>query len=110
LCSDEVTFWVGKGDKEIQNFRTGNAVLICDPELIQTQSLIKKLKKSGIQYRRILASSSLEVIAELTASGAGIGILPGRVATLASRQGLRRVPKAPAVQDEICLLYRVENK
>jgi DNA-binding transcriptional LysR family regulator len=110
LCDDEVTFWVGKGDRKIQDFREGNAVLICDPDLIQTQDLVKKLKKSGIQYRRILASSSLEVITELTASGAGIGVIPGRVATFASGKGLRRIPKAPSFRDEICLLYRVENK
>lgn len=110
LYDDAVTFWVGKGDRKIQDFRGGNAVLICDPDLIQTQDLIKKLKKSGTQYRRVLASSSLEVITELTASGAGIGVLPGRVATFASGKGLHRIPKAPSFPDEICLLYRVENK
>jgi DNA-binding transcriptional LysR family regulator len=110
LCADEVTFWVGKGNRDIQDFRGGNAVLICDPDLIQTQDLIKKLKKSGIHFRRILESSSLEVITELTASGAGIGVIPGRVATFDPKKGLRRIPKAPSFSDEICLLYRVENK
>ncbi len=110
LCSDEVTFWVGKGHRGIQDFQDGKAMLICDPDLIQTQDLLKRLKKKGLRYRRILASSSLEVIAELTANGAGIGIIPGRVAAFNATKGLRRVPKAPSFYDEICLLYRVENK
>jgi DNA-binding transcriptional LysR family regulator len=110
LCSDEVTFWVGKGNRKIQNFREGNAVLICDPDLLQTQDLLKKLKKSGIRYGRILTSSSLEVITELTASGAGIGVIPSRVAAYVAGKGLRRIPKAPSFRDEICLLYRVENR
>lgn len=109
LCQDEVTFWVGKGDRKVQNFRSGESVLICDPDLLQTQDLIKKLKRRGIQYNRVLASSSLEVITELVASGAGIGIIPGRVAGRASGK-LRPIPQAPVFQDEICLLYRVENK
>lgn len=110
LCDDEVTFWVGKGERKIQDFRDGNAVLICDPDLLQTQDLTKKLKKSGIHYNRILNSSSLEVITALTASGAGVGIIPSRVAAFASEKGLRRIPRAPVFHDEICLLYRVENK
>jgi DNA-binding transcriptional LysR family regulator len=110
LWDDEVTFWVGKGDRQIQDFRGGNAVLICDPDLIQTQDLVTKLKRSGIQYRRVLSSSSLEVITELTASGSGIGVIPGRVAGLTLRKGLRKVPKAPVFCDEICLIYRTENK
>lgn len=108
LCNDEVTFWVGQGKRKIQDFRSGQAVLICDPELLQTQALLKNLKKSGINYRRILSSSNLEVITALTSAGAGIGIIPGRVAAAVS--SLSRISTAPLFQDEICLLYRVENK
>ncbi len=114
LCEDDVTFWVGKGNREIQDLHSGNAVLLCDPELLQTQDLLKKLKKAGLRYRRLLTSSSLEVVAELTASGAGVGILPGRVASLLVKAGrgnkLRRVANAPSFRDEICLLHRIENK
>lgn len=110
LYDDEVTFWVGRGQRRIQDFRSGEAVLICDPELIQTQNLISKLKKSGFRYRRILASSSLEVITGLTASGAGIGIIPERVAAHGYAKGLVRIPKSPVYRDEICMVYRVENK
>ncbi|MGE0529302.1 MAG: LysR family transcriptional regulator [Bdellovibrionales bacterium] len=110
LCDDEVTLWVGKGKRKIQDIRSGEAVLICDPELIQTQHLVRNLKKGGIRYRRILASSNLEVVTELAASGAGVAILPGRVASRAAAQGLQRLSRAPIFHDEICVLYRVENK
>jgi DNA-binding transcriptional LysR family regulator len=110
LCDDEVTFWVGEGKRRIQDVRSGEAVLICDPDLLQSQSLLKRIKKSGIQYRRLLASSNLEVITKLVTDGAGIGIIPNRVATSISTEGIHRIPKAPVFHDEICLLYRVENR
>ena len=110
LCTDEVTFWVASGQRAIQNFKSGEAVLICDPELLQTQDLIRKLKKSKIHYRRVITSSSLEVVTQLVAYGAGIGIIPGKVVSSAHLKDLRKVSGAPVFQDEICLLYRVENK
>lgn len=110
LCDDEVTFWAGRGRSSVQDFKAGTAVLVCDPELLQAQSLLKKLKKGGIRYGRIVPSSSLEVITKLVASGAGIGIIPGRVAAAAEEKGLRRIPDAPVFRDEVCVLYRVENR
>ncbi len=110
LCDDEVTFWVGKGSRRVQDFHSGAGVLICDPELLQTQDLVKRLRKSGIQYGRILTSSSLEVITSLVAGGCGIGVIPARVAAAAALRGIYRVPEAPVFRDEICLLYRVENR
>lgn len=84
-------------------------LLICDPDLLQSQSLLKDLKKRGISFERMVFSGSLEVIADLTANGCGIGILPARVAAMA-RKKLVRVPKAPVFYDEHCLIFRVENK
>jgi len=114
ICDDEVTFWVSEGKRAVQDFRSGEGVLICDPDLIQTQNLLKKLKRSGIQYKRILASSSLELVTQLTANGAGIGIIPGRVAHSYQlkplMKPLSRIQKAPVFHDEVCLVYRVENK
>lgn len=70
LGRDEMTFWVSDEPTDLQNPKNENAVLICDPHLLQSQELIQKIKKQGYQFRRILHSSSLEVIAHLTASGA----------------------------------------
>lgn len=110
LCDDEVTFWVGEGSRRIQDVHSGAGVLICDPELLQTQDLVKRLRESGIRYGRILTSSSLEVITSLVAGGGGIGVIPARVAAAAAPRGICRVPESPVFQDEICLLYRVENR
>ena len=102
LCTDVFTLW--SCDK-IKN----KDVLICDPDLAQAQFLIKKLEKAGMRFERILTSSSLEVIADLSLAGSGFGLLPGRVAS-AFGKGLKPAPKAPVFHDEYCLLYRMENK
>jgi LysR family transcriptional regulator, cell division regulator len=82
-------------------------ILLCDPDLIQTQAILKALKKSKISYGRIITSSSLEVIAELTKSGCGIGILPS---TIALPKNLIAIPNTPYYEDEICLIYHGDNR
>lgn len=110
LCSDVVTLWKGFGNSALQNPYSGKGILICDPDLIQTQDLFKKMKKTKIKYRNILSSSNLEVITELVASGCGFGIVPGRVAKRKSYMKLQRIKQAPIFHDEICVIYRVENR
>ncbi|MCE9507128.1 MAG: LysR family transcriptional regulator [Alphaproteobacteria bacterium] len=110
LCRDEFTLWTGpKANYNAQDIHSGRAVLICDPDLAQSELLIKQLKKSGINFDRILTSGNLEVIADLTAHGCGLGLLPGRVASRAVKK-LTRVPKTPVFYDDHCLIFRVENK
>lgn len=110
LCDDKVTFWVGNGKREIQNIHSKQAIILCDPDLTQTQSLLKKCKKSGILTDRIMAMNSLEVVANLTANGCGIGILPTRVAKSLYPAKLKSIANAPVYSDEICLIYRNENR
>ena len=110
LCDDEITFWVGEGTREIQNIHSKQAIILCDPDLTQTQSLLKKCKKYGIISERIMTMNSLEVVANLTANGCGIGILPTRVAKAMYSGKLKRVSKAPVYSDEVCLVYRNENR
>lgn len=110
LCEDEVTFWVGKGKRKIQDIHSKHAVILCEPDLTQTQSLLKKGIKVGIVPERVLTMNSLEVVANLTANGGGIGILPARVAKAMYPNNLKRIPKAPVYLDEICLVYRNENR
>lgn len=109
LASDEVTFWVGGGSRSIQDYKSSKSVLVCDPDLAQTQELLKKVQKAGIKVQRVVKSSNLEVIADLVAEGAGIGILPSRVAENAKKP-LHRIRNAPAFIDEIALVYRMEQK
>jgi DNA-binding transcriptional LysR family regulator len=107
LTDDKISLWQGRTDREIQNLQSGRALLICDPDLLQTQDILKKLKKKGMNFARVLPTNNLELIADLTASGCGIGILPGNIAM---PRKLVRIPGAPFFEDEICLLYHGENR
>lgn len=102
LAKDIVTLWKSK------------ALLNCDliifePSLQQTQKIRQKLVRAGFKFARMMESSNLEVIAGLTTCGAGIGILPARVAQ-AENPDLVRLKNAPVFNDEIFLIYRVENR
>lgn len=109
LCEDEVTFWIGPGKNKIQNPYSGDAIIICDPQLSQVQSLLKS-KFKHIKYKRMIKTSSLEVVASLTAKGAGIGILPSRVAKAMYPNKLKRIANAPVYHDELYLVFRSENR
>ncbi|MFM8313814.1 MAG: LysR family transcriptional regulator [Deltaproteobacteria bacterium] len=109
LWEDTVTLWTSKNGSPLQDPFSGKAVLICDPELIQTDSILKKIKKSQIKFSRIITSSNLELIASLTQTGAGIGILPSRVATnQALALTLKPLKHAPCFQDRHSLIFRAD--
>ncbi len=110
LCDDEVTFWVGPGERKIQNLHSKEAIILCDPDLTQTQSLMKMTNKINMGYSRIIKMNSLEVVASLTEKGCGIGLLPARVVQLMSPKKLKRIPNAPVYHDKLCLIYRNENR
>lgn len=109
LCKDEVTLWTHKNPSTLQEANQEKGVLICDPELIQTQSILKQLAKHGLEFKRVLTSPNLEVIASLVSTKAGVGILPGRVAQRIKGYGLVPFEKdAPKFQDKICLIFRAD--
>jgi DNA-binding transcriptional LysR family regulator len=111
LVNDEVTFYQSAQHTNAnQCMKSGNAVIICDDEMMQVQSLLKTLQKKGMKFNRVLTSSNLEVIASLTAQGCGIGILPGSVGMGVYADRLKPYPKMPVYHDEICLIYRNENR
>lgn len=95
--------------KTLKKYHPG-LCLLCDDNLIQSQKILRDLSESDLRYDRITTSSSLEVVAMLTASGAGVGILPTRVA--AHYPDLRpygaKGEKAPSFTDQICLIYRAD--
>ena len=70
LCQDEVTFFVGNKKTVMNDPYSGDGILICDPELSQSQSLLKKIKNKGIKYSRIIESSNLENITSIPISSA----------------------------------------
>lgn len=104
LCHDEVTFFKSKDCKN-------NDILIYEPDMLQSQSLLRESKKKKIEFSRHLTSSSLEVIRGLVASGAGIGILPARVAHFErSHHLVEAFSNAPTFKDRLCLIYRRMGK
>ncbi len=110
LYDDKVTFWHAAEKNANQRIDSDEAVLILNPDLIQTQWLLKRIHRQGKKYNRIVTSNNLEVIANLTANGGGIGIMPTSVALSAYPHKLTPVPKMPHYHDEICLVYRHENR
>ncbi len=99
LAEDKVGFYQGKTETP--------DVLICDPSMLQSQSLMKKTK-GKIEFRRQISTSNLEVAANLVASGCGIGLLPERVA---ARFDLKLVSsKLPVFSDELYLCYRQDRQ
>ena len=109
LFEDDVQFWTSLKSSPTQNLNGSTGVVICDLNLIQVQKLLIDLRKKKFNFGRIIQSSSLEVIADLTASGTGIGILPKRVVT---RMGATKIipleGPLPVFKDKICLVYRAD--
>lgn len=110
LYEDKVTFWHSAEKNINQQIDSGEAVLVYDPDLIQAQWLLKRIHQQGMTYKRIVTSNNLEVITNLTANGGGVGIIPASVALAAYPNKLTPVPKMPFYHDEICLVYRHENR
>ena len=102
LCTDEQQLWRSTGSFV-------KDVLICEPALMQTQALMAKMKKSSgsFDYTRVIHSTSLEVVAALTAAGAGVGILPTRVAKREAGDKVKPYfTKGPIYEDKVFLVYR----
>ncbi|MGE0764410.1 MAG: LysR family transcriptional regulator [Bdellovibrionales bacterium] len=107
LLHDEVGFWVAK---DFQFKSIDQHPLIADPDLLQVQTLLRRVGGKRLRFRPLLATSQLEVVASLTLAGAGIGILPHRVAMALGRKGLRPLKEFPTFRDELCLIYRPERR
>lgn len=105
VAKDEFGFWAAKEATSTNRPDAAHPVLICEPELLQAQQLLRKLRA---KFPRTIHSSSLEVIASLASNGAGVALLPGRVAGL--WKNLKQLPGMPVFPDEIALLYRAENR
>lgn len=101
ICRDEVCLWKAKNC-------LNEDILIIEPSLLQTQEILQKLNKKGFYFKRIIESTSLEVIANLVAQGVGCGILPERVLMAFEVQRYEKIKGAPQFSDKICLVYKQE--
>jgi LysR family transcriptional regulator, cell division regulator len=109
LFDDEVTYWQSKSPPT-KMLVSEEKVIICDPDLKQTQFLLKKTTSKNLKYKRVITTNSLEIVANLTAAGVGVGVLPGTVVKSLHPLKLYRIPGAPSYHDEICLVFRHENR
>ena len=99
LCKDEVTlFSDGKVHKTI----------IMDPNLLQIKSIMKKINLKKLGLTKTITSENLEVISSLASHGAGVAILPERVAK--KHKNLKKMKSSPIFKDRICLIYRYEKQ
>src|SRR5690606_9242499 len=73
LARDEVELYRGPEKTPMNDPKSGQAVLISDPDLAQSQSIYKQIKKKGWEFPRTVTSTNLEVITSLVAAGAGVG-------------------------------------
>ncbi len=107
LFKDEVGFWKAKKTNPNNDLNSNKGVLIVEPDLTQTQTLLEKLNKKKINFKRTISSSNLEVIKSLVIHGAGIGVLPGRVVGDWGKK-LDFLDHFPVFKDRICLIYRAD--
>ena len=109
LYTDHVLFWTAAKPSSTQNLDPKTGLLICDLNLIQVQKLLSDLQRRKQGFKRIIQSSNLEVITDLTASGTGVGIIPERVATRIDTQRLKVLDeRLPKFKDMIALVYRAD--
>lgn len=106
LYDDTVGFWKTRQDR----IQAQNPILIADTELLQTRDLLQKFEKQYHTSYRLISSTNLDVIAQLTASGCGWGILPGSVVHTHSKINLQPMSNMPTYHDEIYLAYRPEMR
>ncbi len=96
------------GVDEVALYRTKAAIdestLLVQSDLMQSQEILKQLKKLKRPFQRQIEASSLEVVATMAVEGCGVAVLPGRVAAHYSQ--LRRLDQSPIVKDLISLIYR----
>ncbi|MBA3662376.1 MAG: LysR family transcriptional regulator [Gammaproteobacteria bacterium] len=110
ISQTETSLWTGEGKRKIQNIHSKDTVIICNPTFRHTQLIFQKCKIAHLKSKRILNVSSVEVIANLTAKGCGIGILPSSFVESLYPTALHRIPNAPIVVDELYIIYRKEYK
>lgn len=82
--------------------------IICVPALVQTQWILERLPTS-LAHRPRLTCSSMELVKSLVVDGAGIGILPRRVAKHGLPDAtLAPLPGTPRFDDRVALVRRAD--
>jgi LysR family transcriptional regulator, cell division regulator len=100
IGTDQVTAWKGQG------IHDDNAIVFADMNLNQSEDVFRKLEKRTQKKYRLRQCSNLELIRTLVVDGAGVGILPERVAKVGGNKILHYLKDGPSFSDEIYLAYR----
>jgi len=110
IYKDEVVIWAHQKKNPLTDHKKGSAVLICDPDLRQSQDLLNKIKKKGIKFERTCFTGNLEIVTSIVAAGGGLGIIPTRVVKNMGVTKLEVVDNSPKFHDRICLVYRADTQ
>jgi DNA-binding transcriptional LysR family regulator len=92
IGEDDVYVWESKSRYQEK--------LIYNPNMLQALSIVSRWKGAPLQTIDV---QNLELLAHLTDSGAGLGILPSQVVK-AQRLQLKRVPNTPSFKDHLTLV------
>ncbi len=105
LGDDEVSLWAAP-----KITKDKKSILFFDPELNQSQSVLRDAEKFGLSFSRYVESPSLEWIRACVSEGLGVGVLPGRVASLDPLRPLKKLSeKVPFYKDALYLAYRADH-
>lgn len=110
LSTTEITFWTGTKNYPTQDTHSDKLVVIFDPNFLPAQLLLKKWKNENLKSSRMLTTNSLEIVANLTANGCGVGILPSCFIQSIYPNQLHRLPNTPSCYNNLYLIYRKENR
>lgn len=92
IGEDDVYIWESKHKYQHK--------LIYNPQMLQAHSIISRWK--GLP-KQAIEVENLELIAHLTSTGAGVGILPSQVVK-AQKLELKRLPNTPSYKDRLTLV------
>lgn len=111
IALTDFTYWVSIKHQAKINLYAKDTIIICDPQLPQTQYLMKQLlKKTKHQQLKLNAMNHIEAIAAMTVEGYGVGILPSSFTGQYFGDKLQKIPDAPVYEKPLCIAYRPENK
>lgn len=106
LRDDEVGLWHHKDlviDKK-------NITLICDSALNQTVSLTRQLEKEDAHIGRMIETNNFDLILQFARQKVGVAILPQSLILSQDQHEMVQLFPELKYRDEICLVYRHENR
>lgn len=82
------------------------SALLAVPQILQTGHLLKRIAELGVEPARHLECSSMALVKSLVLDGAGVGVLPWRVAAHGLQSGHLTKLQLPAHLDRIKMVWR----